>query len=139
MLLIFTLTEHCAYSVVACIAHDLETKFPIGRLNDGCGNECLLEGIEGYEAFLVKVERGILCQQVGQGSGYTGEVLDEPPVETSMTQETPESLDISRGWQLFDSIDLCPIHFYPSLRHSMPENNSFPNHEVTLFPFENFI
>ena len=62
VLLISTLTEHCAYGVVACIAHDLETKFPIGRPNDGCGYECLLEGIEGHEAFLVKVERGVFCQ-----------------------------------------------------------------------------
>ena len=87
MLLISTLTEHYAYGVVACIAHDLERKFPIRRLNDGCGYECLLEGIEGYEAFLIKVEWGILCQQVGQGSGYTEEVLNESPVETSMTQK----------------------------------------------------
>ena len=53
MLLISTLTKHCAYGIVACIAHDIERKFPIGRLNDGCGHECLLEGIEGQEAFLV--------------------------------------------------------------------------------------
>ena len=134
MLLISTLTEHSAYGVIACIAHDLERKFPIGRLNDGRGNECLLEGIEGHEAFLVEVERGVFCQQISQGSGYTGEVLNEPPIETGMTQETPDSLDIGRGWQLFDNIDFCPIHFYPSLRHSMSENNSFSNHKVTLFP-----
>ena len=85
MLLISTLTEHCAYGVVTCIAHDLERKFPIGRLYDGRGYECLLEGIEGHEAFLIKVERRVLSQKVGQGSGYTGEVLNEPPVETSMT------------------------------------------------------
>src|SRR6185503_16521439 len=103
VLLISTLTKHCAYGVVTCIAHDLERKFPIGRLNDGCGYECLLEGIEGHEAFLIKVERGILCQQVGQGSGYTGEVLNESLVETNMTQETPDSLDIGRVWQLFDN------------------------------------
>ena len=136
MLLISTLTKHCAYGAVTCIAHDLKRKFPFGRLNDGCGYECLLEGIEGHETFLVKVEWGIFCKQVHQ-SGYTGEVLDEPPVETSMTQETPDSLDISRGWQLFDNIDLCSIHFYPSLRHSMSENNSLSDHKVTLFLVEN--
>ena len=67
MLLISTLTEHCAYGVIACIAHDLERKFPIGRLNDGRGNECLLEGIEGYEAFLVKVERASLASRLVNG------------------------------------------------------------------------
>ena len=137
MLFISALTQHCAHNVVTCIAHDLERKFPIGRLNDGCGYECLLEGIEGHEVFLIKVERGVLRQQVGQGSSYTGEFFNKPPVETSMTQETPDSLDISRGWQLFDNIDLCPIHFYTLLRHSMSENNSFSDHKVTLFPVEN--
>ena len=58
MLLISTFTKHCAYGVVICIAHDLERKFPIRWLNDGCGYECLLEGIEGHEAFLVEVEYG---------------------------------------------------------------------------------
>ena len=62
MLLISALTQHCSYSIVTCIAHDLEWKFPIGWLNDGCRYECLLEGIEGYEAFLVKVELGVFCQ-----------------------------------------------------------------------------
>ena len=136
MLLIFTLTKHCAYGIVACIAHDLERKFPIGRLNDGRGYECLLEDVEGHEAFLVKVERGILCQQVRQESAYTGEVLNEPPVETSMTQETPYSLDIYRGWQLFDNIDFCPVHFYPSFRHSISEDYPFSDHEVTLLPIK---
>ena len=67
VLLISTLTEHCAYGVVACIAHDLKRKFPVGRLNDGCGYECLLEGIEGYEAFLVKVERASFASKLVKG------------------------------------------------------------------------
>ena len=47
MLFISALTEHYSDCVVASIAHDLERKIPIGRLNDGCSNECFLEGIEG--------------------------------------------------------------------------------------------
>ena len=65
-----------------------------------------------------------------------GEFLDESPVEASMAQETYDSLDIHQGWQLLDNIDLFSIHFYPSFRHSMPEDNSFPDHEMTLFPVE---
>ena len=67
VLLISTLTEHCAYGVVACIAHDLERKFPIVRLNDGCGYECLLEGVEGHEAFLNKVEWASFASRLVKG------------------------------------------------------------------------
>ena len=62
MLFISALTQHCSHRVVTCIAHNLEWKFPIGWLDDGSWNECLLEGVEGYEAFLVKVEQSIFCQ-----------------------------------------------------------------------------
>ena len=47
MLLVLALTEHYSDGVVASIAHDLERKIPIERLDNGCGNECFLEGIEG--------------------------------------------------------------------------------------------
>jgi hypothetical protein len=47
VLLILALTEHCSDGIVTRIAHDLERETPIGGLYDGCGNECLLEGIEG--------------------------------------------------------------------------------------------
>ena len=103
----------------------------------GADTSAFFEGIEGHKAFLVEVERGVFCQQISQGSGYMGQVLNEPIIETSMTQETPDPLDICRRWQLFDNIDLCPTHFYPSLRHSMFENNSFSNHKVTLFLVKN--
>ena len=47
VLLILALAEHCSDGIVASVTHDLEKKAPIGGLYDGCGNECLLEGIEG--------------------------------------------------------------------------------------------
>ena len=47
VLLILALTGHCSDGVDASVAHDLERKTPIGWLDDGCGNECLFEGIEG--------------------------------------------------------------------------------------------
>ena len=77
ILFILALTKHCSDGVVASIAHNLERKTPIRRLNEGCGNECLLEGIEGHEAILVEIEWGILGKEICQGSGYTGDILDE--------------------------------------------------------------
>ena len=47
ILLILALTEHCSDGIVTSVANDLERKAPIGGLYDGCGNECLLEGVEG--------------------------------------------------------------------------------------------
>ena len=82
--LISTLTRHYSDGVVASIAHNLERKTPIRRLNEGCGNECLLEGIEGHEAILVEIEWGILGKEICQGSGYMGKILDESPIKTSM-------------------------------------------------------
>ena len=85
MLFILALTEHCADGVVTCIAHDLEWKTPIRRLYDGCGHQCLYEGIEGYKAVFVLVEWGLLGQETCQRPGNMGEILDESPIETSMT------------------------------------------------------
>ena len=63
----------------------------------GCGNECLLEGIEGQEAIVIEVERGILGKEICQGSGYTGEILDESPVKASVAQKTSHPFDIHQG------------------------------------------
>ena len=47
VLLILALTEHCSNGIVTSVAHNLKRKTPIGGLYEGCGNECLLEGIKG--------------------------------------------------------------------------------------------
>ena len=86
--------------------------------------------VDGQNGSIETVNSKEICQ----GPSYTGEIFDEPPVEAGMTQETPDSLDICRGWQLLDDIDFRPIHFYPSFRHSMSEDYPFSDHEVTLFP-----
>jgi hypothetical protein len=81
MLLVSALTQHCADSVVTCIAHDLEWKIPIWWLHDGCGHQCLLKGVEGYEAILIEVEWDLFGKKTCQRLGYMGEVLDEPPIK----------------------------------------------------------
>jgi hypothetical protein len=65
-----------------------------------------------------------------------GEILDECPIKASMPQKTSNSIDIHRGWQLFNHLDLCPIHFYPFFLHSMSEDNPFSDHEVALLPIK---
>jgi hypothetical protein len=57
MLLLSALTQHYADGVVTCIADDLKWKIQIRRLYDGCKDECLFEGTEGYEAIFIEVER----------------------------------------------------------------------------------
>jgi hypothetical protein len=113
MLSTLALTQHCTNGVVTCIAQDLEGKFPVGRLYNGCRNECLLEGVEGYEAIFIEVEPGLFGKKTYQSPGYMEEMLDESPIKANVLQETLNSLDICRGWQLFNHLDLYPIHFYP--------------------------
>jgi hypothetical protein len=87
MLLVSALTQHCTGGIVTCIAHDLEWKIPIRGLYDGCKNECLLEGVEGYEAIFIKVEWGFFGNKACQRSGYMGEILDESPIKASVLRK----------------------------------------------------
>jgi hypothetical protein len=50
-------------------------------LHDGCGHQCLLKGVEGYEAILIEVEWDLFGKKTCQRLGYMGEVLDEPPIK----------------------------------------------------------
>jgi hypothetical protein len=49
-----------------------------------CGNECLLEGLEGYERIFIEVERSLFGKKTCQRPGYMGEILDEPPIKASV-------------------------------------------------------
>jgi hypothetical protein len=80
-----------------------------------CRNECLLEGVEGYEAIFIEAKWGFFGKKTCQRPGYMGEILDESPIKASVPQKTLNSLEICRGWQLFNHLDLCPIHFYSFL------------------------
>jgi hypothetical protein len=64
MLLILALIQHYTDGVITCIAHDLERKFPTGRLYDGCRSECLLEGVQGNEATFIEVELGLFIKEI---------------------------------------------------------------------------
>jgi hypothetical protein len=85
MLYISAMTQHCTDGIVTCIAHDLEWRIPIRRLYDGCRNECLLEGVEGYEAIFIKVECSLLGKKTYQKPGYMGEIFDESPIKPIVT------------------------------------------------------
>ena len=88
MQFISTLTQHYTRSVVTCVAHDLERKIPIGRLHNGCGNDCLHESIEGYETFLAEVEwvslasRFVKALAIWEKSLMNLSLLDFPPNTT---------------------------------------------------------
>jgi hypothetical protein len=67
MLLISVLTQHYADGIVTYITHDLEWKTPIWWLYDRGRDECLLEGVEGYEAIFIKVERSLFGKKTIKG------------------------------------------------------------------------
>ncbi|GJS73163.1 hypothetical protein Tco_0706004 [Tanacetum coccineum] len=78
-----TLPQDCTYGKVACIAHKLKRKVPSGqsrlelRLNTFIGED----------------ERSILLKKMSHRSGNFGKILNEPSVETGMTEKTPNTLD----------------------------------------------
>src|SRR3954468_16916404 len=56
-----------------------------------------------------------------------------------MTKETSYTFDVLGTWHLFNSINLGFINFNTSFRNFMPQDNTFINHKVALFPIQDKI
>src|SRR4051812_20154664 len=56
-----------------------------------------------------------------------------------MTKETNYTFDVLGTWHLFNSINLGFINFNTSFRNFMPQDNTFINHKVALFPIQHKI
>src|SRR3954470_10050926 len=56
-----------------------------------------------------------------------------------MTKETSYTFDVLGTWHLFNSVYLGFIKFNTSLRNFMPQDNTFINHKVALFPIQDKI
>src|SRR3954463_4317992 len=56
-----------------------------------------------------------------------------------MAKETSYTFDVLGTWHLFNSINLGFINFNTSLRNFMPQDNTFINHKVALFPIQDKI
>src|SRR3954466_4384068 len=53
-----------------------------------------------------------------------------------MTKETSYTFDVLGTWHLFNNINLGFIYFNTSFRNFMPQDNTFINHKLTLFPIQ---
>src|SRR3954451_8921631 len=56
-----------------------------------------------------------------------------------MTQETSYTFGVLGTLHLFNSINLGFINFNTSFRNFMPQDNTFINHKVALFPIQDNI
>src|SRR5918995_4148296 len=56
-----------------------------------------------------------------------------------MTKETSYTFDVLGTWHLFNSIHLSFINFNTSFRNFVPQDNTFINHKVGLFPIQDKI
>jgi hypothetical protein len=49
----------------------------VGRLNNRCRDECLLQSVERLKVLFLEDERGIFDQKMSEGSSNMGNVLNE--------------------------------------------------------------
>ena len=53
-----------------------------------------------------------------------------------MAKKTSYTFDVLRTWHLLNSINFGFINFNTSFRNFMPQDNTFINHKVALFPIQ---
>src|SRR5215216_3807528 len=86
-----------------------------------------------------KNKRNIFLQEISERPRNFREVFNETPIETSMAKETSYTFDIFRTRHLFICVYFSFINFNTSFRNFMPQDNTFINHKVALFPIQDKI
>nr|GEV83387.1 hypothetical protein [Tanacetum cinerariifolium] len=75
-------------------------------------------------------EWSILLEKMSHRSGDIGEILNESPIKTGVTEETSNTLD-SRGMRKFSNdIDFCSVDLNPVFGNLMAEDNALFDHKV---------
>jgi len=69
---------------------------PIWGNNNRSRNELLFKSAESQQTFPIKLEHNVLVQQITQWLGYLGKVLDETPIEPSMSKKASDTFHIDR-------------------------------------------
>src|SRR4051812_37688989 len=86
-----------------------------------------------------KTKRNIFLQEISERPRNFREVFNKPPIETSITKETPYTFDIFRTRHLLNSIYFSFINFNTSFRNFVPQDNTSINHKVSLLPIQDKI
>nr|GFC05227.1 hypothetical protein [Tanacetum cinerariifolium] len=79
-------------------------------------------------------ERGILLEKMSHRSRDFGEILNESPVKTGVTEKTSNTLN-GRGMRQFSNdIDFGSFDLNPIFGNLMVEDNALFDHKVTFLP-----
>nr|GEY68156.1 hypothetical protein [Tanacetum cinerariifolium] len=73
-------------------------------------------------------------QKMSHRSRDFGEILNESPVKTGMTEEASDTLDDYRMRQFSNDIDFGSVHLNPIFGDFMAEDNALFDHKVTFLP-----
>ena len=94
--------------------------------------ELVLQSLETFLTFVGPLELDAFVEQVGQGLGNLGEVLDEAAAITSQPEETSDLLDILCWSPIKNSLNSFWVDGYAILGNDMTEIGDFGQPEFTL-------
>nr|GFB96540.1 hypothetical protein [Tanacetum cinerariifolium] len=87
-----SLPQDCTYGEIACVAHKLEWQVPVCGNQDWRFRKSFLQCLKSLDTIFEEHERGILLEKMSHRSRDFGEILNESPVKTGVTEETSNTL-----------------------------------------------
>nr|GFC81525.1 hypothetical protein [Tanacetum cinerariifolium] len=129
-----SLPQDCTYGEIACVTHKLKWQVPVWGNQDWSFRKFFLQSLESLDIIFEEHEWGILLEKMSHRSRDFGEILNESPVKTGVTEKTLDTL-YGRGMRQFSndtnfgSIDLNPV-----FGNFIAEDNALFDHKVAFLP-----
>nr|GFD21775.1 hypothetical protein [Tanacetum cinerariifolium] len=119
---------------IACVAHKFKWQVPVWGNQDWSFRKIFLQCLESLDTIFREHERGILLEKMSHRSRDFGEILNELPIKTGVTEETSNTLD-GRGMRQFSNdIDFGSVDLNPVFGNLMAEDNALFDHKVAFLP-----
>src|SRR3990170_6095213 len=122
--------------MITSITHHFKRQVPIRWLNNRCRNQGFLECFKGFYTIIIKNKGNILLQKICKRPRNFREVLNKSPIETSMTEKTTNTFNVTRTWHLLNCVYLSFVHFNTTFKNFMTQDNAFIDHKVALLPIQ---
>nr|GFC42090.1 hypothetical protein [Tanacetum cinerariifolium] len=131
---LMSLPQDCTYGEIACVAHKLKWQVPVWSNQDWSFRKFFLQRLESLDTIFKEHERGILFEKMSHRSRDFGEILNESPVKTGVTEETSNTLDGCGMRKFSNDIDFGSIDLNPVFRNLMAKDNALFDHKVAFLP-----